>query len=148
MKIISVVHEIHEIEADPTKKHAIIDLSDAGEVGYAYGYTPETTHQARPCVWDTLICTNRLDGRGYWELWDEELDTTGNLVIFTDPLSMNKLHRFEATAKAYGACSVGETLQSLCKYLHTTKQYQEIWVVCSKLMTTPLGQAVATIKKN
>jgi hypothetical protein len=145
MKII-VVHEIAEIKVDPTKKHAIVDFSDAGEVGYKYGYTPETVQDATPRVWDALICTNRLNGRSYRELWDEELDTDGNLVIFNDSLTMNKIHRFEATARAYGACSLGKTLQTLCNYLQS-KQYQELWVVCSKLMATPLGEAIETIKK-
>jgi hypothetical protein len=139
-----VVHDLGDLKVDKSKKYAIIDASDAGEVGYMFGYTPENVSEATPRLYNVLLCHD-LNGRGYAEYWDERLDTSENLVIFNDPLTMCKIHIFETTSLSYGADGMGKTLEALCGYLKK-KDYQEIWILCSKVMSTAFGKSIARIK--
>jgi hypothetical protein len=139
-----VVHELKDLKVDKSKKYAIIDASDAGEVGYMFGYEPETVQGATPRLYNVLLC-NDLNGQSYIDYWDEMLDTSGNLVIFNDPLTMCRIHCFETTAASYGADGMGKTLEALCRYLKK-KEYQEIWILCSNTMSTAFGKSIARIK--
>lgn len=139
-----VVHNLGDLKVDKSKKYAIIDASDAGEVGYMFNYEPESMSGATPRLYNVLLCHD-LNGQSYIEYWDRKLDTSGNLVIFNDPLTMCKIHAFETTAASYRADGMGKTLQALCKYLKK-KDYQEIWILCSSVTSTAFGKSIARIK--
>jgi len=123
-------------------KIAIIDVSDAGEVGYRFGHGPEDLCNL-PVTFKSLMMVD-LYGLGLFDVWKEMIfpDDENLLVIFSAPhfydrnnpydLSLDEYMREE---KSFGHANVRKRPAALVKWLRK-EGYKEIWFLVTKTPTT------------
>ena len=71
---------------------ALVDFSDAGEMGYIFGHTPEELIKLPQSVYDVIFVPKY--GLGVFDIWDNILKPYDNdiLTIFGDPVRTTMLN--------------------------------------------------------
>lgn len=128
--MLKTIYSLDDLPPPSSNKYiAVLDFSDAGEVGYIYKFNPDTLSTIKLTMLEILFPKDN-NGLGLHKIWDILLDTTQQrLVIFNDPLRMLRIH----TIIVDQSVELQKIMQSLCNYLRM-KGYEEIYVLCSKIM--------------
>lgn len=151
-KMLHVVHETAQLpprcERGDTR-FAILDMSDAGELGYEYGHNPITLQKLKQTMYEVLVAPGglRKPGEGNFDYWDRVIDTESRqLVILGDPMRMCTLHEFAVGERAYNITKLEETLRSFVRnYLMKKAKYEEVWILCGPRLSTALGRCIDKI---
>lgn len=130
----------------------IIDFTDAGEVGYRFGFGPDDTLKKKKKIGTSIfeiICADR-HGQGNYEYWQQRIKPnitgTGTCVILGDYLRTPKLMEMFSYYEGQGLSTWRDTLQSLVTWLRQ-QGYETIeLVVTRKNMGSSLEKAISTLK--
>lgn len=151
-----MLHIVHETAQLPPRgdqgdtRFAILDMSDAGELGYEYGHNPMTLQKLNQTMYEVLVGPEwklKKAGEGNFDYWDRVIDTgSRKLVILGDPMRMCTLHEFAASERSYNITKLEETLRSFVRnYLMKRAKYEEVWILCGPRLSTAVGQCIAKI---
>lgn len=130
----------------------IIDFTDAGEVGYRFGFGPDDAGKKKigTSIFE-IICADR-HGQGNYEYWQQRIrpnitgTETGTCVILGDYMSTPKLMEMFSYYEGQGLSTWRDTLQSLVTWLRK-QGYETIeLVVTRKNMGSSLEKAINSLK--
>jgi hypothetical protein len=142
------VHVVHDLENLPIfssnvskAKRAIIDASDAGELGYKFGYEPEDLCKLVPNFKSIMM----IDGsRGLFDSWTEMIVPYNEslLLIFGAPHFHDPSDPYEQSLGGYmchekssGHSNVRKRPAALVKWLRK-QGYEQIWFLVTRVPTT------------
>lgn len=138
--MVSIITEFNADILTNKNKTAFFDLSDAGEAGYRYGYTPETLKDISFTTYELLTLKGILPGEGNLDFFSRKLEGE-TLRIFGDPLRSLKLNNFAIHCKLFNSDTLEKTFRSLIKWLRNNG-YENIIFLCCPVKTSGLNQAL------
>lgn len=136
--MLRVYHGVKDfLEANKALPYVVIDLSDAGELGYIYLNTgPDDLTKIKTTIFEVLCPVNR-GGRGFFEIWDKMISKDQNNCLFIPGCPMRNLMLQEifTTYESQGLRYCRDRLLSFLSYLGEKRGFKEIHILISRVPT-------------
>lgn len=116
-----------------------MDLSDAGEVGYLVGYSPEDLVKEKQTIYEIIMVDTY--GFGLYEIWENMLNPKENdrLIILGCPIRTNELNDCMIHESSFGKKSVHGSLayriESFIIWLAEKQKYEDVYILVSRVPT-------------
>jgi hypothetical protein len=120
-------------------KIAVFDFTDAGELGYHFGYTPETLQDVGVTTLELLSGSGKKDGEGSYSYFTRLFqDGEKDIMVLADPLRSDKLNSLATLDKIYNTTTVEKNFKALVVWLRQ-RNYKYIYILCSPVESTNLN---------
>ena len=130
-KGVSIFHNLKDLPPlNDNSRTAVVDLSDAGEIGYLHGYSPEDLIEKKMTAYE-IIMVDTSDGSGSFQLWEKMLKPKENdkLVIYGCPERSNLMNE----TLLHGLML--NRIKNFFFWLKEKQNYENVYVLVSRVPT-------------